>query len=180
MILIYAILISLTAAAALLWWYGATRYDAGYAAATTVIGGVGAIEDRPLSVAGRPMERSRANGASAAPALATQRVLIDLAVRNDEALAATARNLLAQPDIAESLSFRLVESELDAGYPLGLGDLVGISTNRAGRGRLLNREARIRGMQFVSGSGVIDVVAELLESGLPGHVAGVVSEAMGT
>ena len=126
---------------------------------------------KPL--AGRPLELSRANGASAAPALATQRVLIDLAVRNDEALAATARNLLAQPDIAESLSFRLVESELDAGYPLGLGDLVGISTNRAGRGRLVGREARIRGMQFVSGSGVIDVGAEPLASGLPRRLAGV-------
>jgi len=34
MIRIYAILISLTVAAALLWWYGGARYNAGYAAAS--------------------------------------------------------------------------------------------------------------------------------------------------
>ena len=125
------------------------------------IGGTGPVPDRPIEAVTPTEPRFLANKAAA---LGGSVVRFEPNVTNPEALTTAARKMLDSPDfVAESLSFSLIESELDSDYPLHIGDSVKVRFSDIDLGLGLVRVVRILGIQLTAGSGVLDVECKVVE-----------------
>ncbi len=98
------------------------------------------------------------------PTKSGTRTIIERQVSGQEALFAAANKLFNRPDqVAEQLSFSLVESQVDMEY-VALGNIVTVRLNNVDLGAGLSRTVRVIGLQIAPETGVIQVESEILRT----------------
>lgn len=142
---------------------------AGYLAAGVAIGGTGAVSERPAAAVNAAGVSSASIAARVAtvnagvsPALQGTRLVMDPAITSSAALfAAAARATLAPDNVAEAISFKIVESETDMSA-VAVGNIVTVRLASTDLGLPLQRDVRILAIGIDGAAGVHSIEAQVL------------------